>query len=76
MHSSHSYSTCTKCPLTASLHFSQPVLGPKNTRLLVGDDGIWEGEATGEDNIIEFGLESDGVDGRVEGCCSSLCSSL
>lgn len=55
-----------KCPLTPSLHFSQPVLGPKNTRLLVEDDGIWENEVTGEDDTIAFGLESVGVDGRVE----------
>lgn len=66
-----------KCPLTPSLHFSQPVLGPKNTRLLVGGDGIWENEneATGEDNTIAFELESVGVDGRVEGCSSLLCLS-
>ena len=60
-----------KCPLTPSLHFSQPVLGPKNTRLL-GSDGIWEKEVAGEDNTIAFGLELGGVDGRVGGCCSSF----
>jgi hypothetical protein len=59
-----------KCPLTPSLHFSQPVLGPKNTRLLAGGDCIWENEVTGEDNTIAFELESVGVDGRV--CRSSL----
>ena len=41
-------------------------------RLLAGGDGIWENEVTGEDNTIAFELESVGVDGRVEGCCSSL----
>lgn len=69
------YSECMKCPLTPSLHFSQPVLGPKNTRLLAGGDGIRENEVTGEDNIIAFELESVGVDGRVEGCSSLLCLS-
>jgi hypothetical protein len=66
-----------KCPLTPSLHFSQPVLGPKKTRLLAGVDGTWENdnEATGEDNTIAFKLESVGVDGRVEGCSSLLCMS-
>ena len=63
------YSECMKCPLTPSLHFSQPILGPKNTRLLI--EGA-ENEVTGEDNTIAFGLESIGVDGRVAGCCSSL----
>ena len=66
-----------KCPLTPSLHFSQPVLGPKYTRLLAGGDCIWddENEAIGEDNTIAFELESVGVDGRVEGCSSLLCLS-
>lgn len=66
------YSECMKCPLTPSLHLSQPVLGPKNTRLLAGGDGIWENEVTGEDNTIAFELESVGVDGRVGGCSSLL----
>ena len=66
------YSECIKCPLTPSLHFSQPVLGPKNTRLLAVGDDTWENEVTGEDDTIAFELESVGVDGRVEGCCSSL----
>lgn len=66
------YSECMKCPLTPSLHFSQPVLGPKNTRLLAGGDGIWETEVTGEDNTIAFEVVSVGVDGRVEGCSSLL----
>ena len=69
------YSECIKCPLTPSLHFSQPVLGPKNTRLLARDEGIWENEVTGEDNTIAFELESVGVDGRVEGWSSLLCLS-
>ena len=62
-----------KCPLTPSLHLSQPDLGPKNTRLLGGGVGIWENELTGEDNTIAFEFESVGVDGRVEGCSSLLC---
>ena len=66
------YSECMKCPLTPSLHLSQPVLGPKKTRLLAGGDWIWEKEVTGEDNTIAFELDSVGVDDRVKGCSSLL----
>lgn len=62
------HSECMKCPVTPSLHFSQPVLGPKNTRFL--GDGMWENEVTGEHNTIAVGLELGGVDGRVGGCSS------